>query len=219
MSVSGHWFLVTAGHCISTIEEIQESGYEIENCQLVDSMRTGTVDQMPLPFVYDKSRTFRLSEDLALDFGVIYLSNYYRALLEMNGIKPLSETVWKKQPESVDFYKLLGVPSQLTKEVDSQVVFSTTLHPVERLSEKPEGFRHTDIPQFYGKVYLDDEVTSIEGMSGGPIFAFRRDSDGLRYWLVAIQSRWLPESQSIAACPTDILGGALSNLLSRLEGE
>ena len=39
------------------------------------------------------------------------------------------------------------------------------------------------------------------------MFAFHEEPKGqLRYWLVALQSRWLPQSHFIAACPMTLLG-------------
>jgi len=66
------------------------------------------------------------------------------------------------------------------------------------------------VPLFYGRVWLDDELQSIKGMSGGPIFAFQKDGNGLqRYWLIALQSRWLNQSHYIAACQVAALGEAI----------
>ena len=63
------------------------------------------------------------------------------------------------------------------------------------------------MPLFYGKVFLGKALSNIEGMSGGPIFGFyQNDKDELRYWLLALQSRWLPKSHNTMACPTKLLG-------------
>jgi hypothetical protein len=44
---------------------------------------------------------------------------------------------------------------------------------------------------------LDD----IDGMSGGPILAFKPDAEGRqRYWVVAVPSGWHRPTWTIAAC-------------------
>ena len=48
-------------------------------------------------------------------------------------------------------------------------------------------------------------LNSIVGMSGGPIFGFRRYPNGeQRYWVVALQSWWDPETRTIYGCPVPI---------------
>ena len=214
LSIGEHWFLVTAGHCIGEVDRYIESGCQIAACYLVDSMGLGATHLDPIPFVYAKSYPTRLSDNKNFDYGVMVLSAYYRQLLEKNKIQPLNEDVWKRQPPSVDFYFLLGVPGELVKTESSHIEIVPTLHKIQSVDEKPQGFSETDVPLFYGRIGLGQGMTSIKGMSGGPIFGFHMDAQGqLRYWLIALQSRWLPNSHYIAACPTKVLGEVLEAVL------
>lgn len=208
LSVSSQWFLITAGHCIHDIDRlINKSGYQITKCYLIDSMSLGAKHPEPVPFDYKNSNPVCLSEDREFDYGVMVLSSYYRKLLETNNVLALNEEVWKKQPTKVDFYMLLGVPLELTKVNLNDFQITPTLHKVEALSKRPDNFPETNVPLFYGKVFLGKALSNIEGMSGGPIFGFyQNDKDELRYWLLALQSRWLPKSHNIMACPTKLLG-------------
>jgi hypothetical protein len=218
LSIGEHWFLVTAGHCIAEVDRYIESDCRIAACYLVDSMGLGARHLDPIPFVYARSYPTRLSEDKSFDYGVMVLSSYYRQLLENNKIVPLSEDVWKRQPPSVDFYFLLGVPGELVKVESNHVEIVPTLHKVQPVGERPQGFTETEVPLFYGRIGLGQGMTSIKGMSGGPIFAFFIGTQGqLRYWLIALQSRWLPDSHYIAACPTKILGEVLEAVLHECE--
>jgi hypothetical protein len=211
LSIAEQWFLITAGHCVVEVERATtECGYRIAECCLIDSIGLDARYRDPIPFAYEDSYPIPLSEDKAFDYGVIVLSSYYRQLLEKNNVQPLSEEVWKHQPTCVDFYYLLGVPGELVTVDPGQVEITTTMYRVECLDERPPGFSETDVPVFYGRIELGQGVSSIKGMSGGPIFAFYQDNQGqLRYWLVALQSRWLPHSHYIAACPTKVLGDTL----------
>ena len=142
------------------------------------------------------------------------LSAHFRSLLEANNIQPLNEEVWKKQPAKIDFYVLLGVPNQLTNLEIDKIEFTTTLHRIDALDNKPEGFPDTDFPLFYGNIVLGDSMTDIEGMSGGPILGFyRNERNELKYWLIALQSTWLKQSKIIKACPTRLLGTYLETLI------
>lgn len=217
LSVLDNWFLITAGHCIREVEAMtNEYGYELTRCQLIDSLGLGVKDFIPIPFAYKNSLPICLSDDFAFDYGVMTLSPYYKELLKANNMQALTEEVWKFQPSKIDFYMLLGIPAELVK-VDSETIeIFSTLHTVEPVDEKPEGFTHVDAPLFYGRIALDEEMTSIKGMSGGPIFAFHHNEKGeLRYWLIALQSRWLKDSQYIAACPTKLLGDFLEEELMK----
>jgi hypothetical protein len=217
LSIKSQWFLITAGHCISKIEKLtNKHGYKIENCYLIDSLGLNSRYRNPIPFDYITSKPLCLSENGDFDYGVILLSSYYQELLEANHIQPLNEEVWKKQPAKIDFYTLMGVPHQLTKVALNNIEITTTLHKIELLDKKPDEFPDTDAPLFYGRITLDDSVTNIEGMSGGPIFGFfKNDKNELRYWLIALQSTWLKQSGFIKACPTHLLGRFLEETLKK----
>jgi len=214
LSVANQWFLITAGHCIHDIEErTTEHGYQITGCYMIDSLGVGAKHREPIPFVYRDSSPTYLSEDQDFDYGVMVLSPYYQQLLEKNNIQALNEEAWKKQPAKVDFYWLLGIPEELTRVNPENIEITPTLHKVEPLSERPDKFPATDVPLFYGRIGLGEGVTTIKGMSGGPIFAFHKNEKGqLKYWLTALQSRWLPESHIIAAYPTKLLGDFLEQI-------
>lgn len=217
LSVGEQWFLITAGHCIEQITElVTVRGYKITKCLLIDSLGLDARHYDPIPFDYGRSQPTHANDHDNFDYGIITLSLYYRQLLERNNIQPLNEEVWKLQPSKVDFYTLLGVPSELVKVVDANIEFAPTLFQVTQLTARPSGFSETDMPLFYGRVELGHRITSIQGMSGGPIFAFKQDSQGqLKYWLTALQSRWLPDSHYIAACPTKLLGDILETMHSK----
>jgi hypothetical protein len=221
LSVSDQWFLITAGHCIRDIEAlIQHYGYDSTRSWLIDSLGLGAMHAEPIPFVYEDSQPVQLSDRFDFDYGVMTLSPYYRQLLQANNVQPLDEEVWKKQPTEVDFYALLGIPGELVKVSSASIELTPTLHTVEPIDQRPKGFSEVDAPLFYGRIALGEGITTIKGMSGGPVFAFRASEEGeLRYWLIALQSRWLPQSRFIAACPTKLLGHFIEEVLARIEQE
>ena len=78
----------------------------------------------------------------------------------------------------------------------------------------PEGMETSELPWFIGQLPSKAAEFNIKGMSGGPIFGYSLGSDGgLRYWIVALQSRRsIPRPEIVLACASDgrIVGAALS---------
>lgn len=75
------------------------------------------------------------------------------------------------------------------------------IQEVIKCVERPAIFKETCAPMFYGKVTMIQGLTDIDGMSGGPIFSFKRNESGeLKYWLCAVQSSWIKKEALIEAC-------------------
>jgi len=53
------------------------------------------------------------------------------------------------------------------------------------------------------------------GMSGGPIFGFRHGPP-MTYWVVAIQSSWLPSEGIVFGCPLPIMAELLTTWIDDL---
>jgi len=214
LSVGEQWYLVTAGHCIKIIEEETDiHGFEISRCSLIDCLGQGAKNIHPIPFVYSEASPICLSDEFDFDYGFLNISPYYKQLLISNNVQPLNEEVWKKQPNVVDSYVLVGIPAELVIVNPDNLELYPTLFPIEQLKEKPEGFTKTDIPLFYGRITLGEDIKSKKGVSGGPIFGFYTNEKGeMRYWLIALQSRWLPNSRFISAYPTYLLGYIIDNI-------
>ena len=207
LSIDDRWFLITAGHCIQEIEELKSKGVKIVSCSLIDNMGEDARFEHKIPFAYENASPEYLSDDLDYDYGVIRLSHYYRQLLESNNIEPLTEEVWDKQPSEFHFYKLIGVPYELLEITPKFIHVTTTLIDVELINAELREKLKISSHQFAGKVLLGKGIKNIEGISGGPIFGFLENPPGqLKYWLVALQSRWFSDSKIIIGCPTKLLG-------------
>ena len=102
----------------------------------------------------------------------------------------------------------------------------TPLLPIERVDDPPESFRY-EPDRFFARVPVlaspnqdQGTIEDIDGMSGGPVFAVQfTDAETLRYWVVAIQSKWLPDSRIIAACPIQPLADAISESIASHSAE
>lgn len=202
VSIQGDWFLVTAGHCLQEVEEQRSRGYRIERCHLVDngSYESRFAESIPFDFIGASPR--HLGDDF-FDYGVLAIADNTKSLLESNGIVAMSEDVWDKQPASPDRFLLLGVPASTVTATKDHAHFSAALLSVEEISPRPECFEPNNAPTFYGRIPSDEQLSDIAGMSGGPVFSLKRDTSGeTKYWLHAVQSRWVKGPRLIAACRT-----------------
>jgi hypothetical protein len=211
ISVRDRWFLITAGHVIEEIEEAQKLGYMFSDWYLDDTGAAGAKSSIVIPFDYDNAPKFWFHDGSGADYALISLHPHYRRLLESNNIVALSEQAWRTgMPNDFDVYWMLGVPNEFVEATpgNSQIQKSDVIIAIDRLDEPPDEMC-TELPRLYGKIpdELGDEeqaLTSIKGMSGGPIFGFKLSNGQLRYWIVALQSGWLQRGRIIAGCPIEI---------------
>lgn len=217
----GLYSILTAGHVLKYIErEFLKSGkYAVHGCCLLDSFGHEAISRHPIPFVYeDAARFFIDDESDGLDFGLVSLSDYYLALIDKNGVVAIREENWRNQGKArIDWYAMMGLPSCNTK-VSNQSIggrsftdygVSPTILRINRLDKAPEDSRQTSYERFVGQI--DDQVPigDIDGMSGGPIVGFGKSDGRDAYWVVAIQSGWLPMRRVTFGCPVPTIGALL----------
>jgi len=228
MSVRACWFWVTAGHVIDEVDKLLAKGRRITQCGLLDSWGEGAQYQNTLPVEYEELRKGRIGAEHDFDCAIYPLSLLYRQALERNNVQALNEDSWSAAPgpESVDCYYLLGIPCLLTSVRKNepgggprvQVWPECTFHYVEPLVEHPAHFSGEPAPRIYGRIHVEKPqlLPHIKGMSGGPLFAMKRDPEGrVRYWLAGIQSSWHKPTRTIAACPVKPLADALARVIEQ----
>lgn len=218
-SVEGQWLLLTAGHCLEDVARIRENGYELKSCALIDSMGIRATNHLPVPFDYDNSTPLRLNEkDPNYDYGLMYVSDHYRRLLEANKVIPLNEQAWQDHPDHIDKIVLLGLPAERWRQMGESLELSPAVLSVEPLGldvleDLPADFRSTSAPTFYGRVALPEGLDSIKGMSGGPIFTMCTCGQTHKYWLHSIQSKWIASERAIASVLVGPLGEFLREVI------
>jgi hypothetical protein len=216
LSVNDQWLLITAGHNIRYLKGIRAAGWIIEQCKLIDCMGTGAIDKTHLqPFDYDGSDPTALSDDPCYDYGILFIRDNTRALLEANGVVALTELSWEQVPEAAEIqeYKVLGIPAQFSAPTPDRAFFHSTLHRVEVLYERPEGFEETNAPMFYGRIKLGEVMTEAKGLSGAPIFAIATVDGRIRYWLHAMQVSWVRSDRTISGMLIKPLGNFLREIM------
>jgi hypothetical protein len=195
-------FWVTAGHCLKYLDDnIRNGVLKIFDVGFADYFGDEAKDQHKYPFSYEPGCGFYIdSQEDGLDFAIIPLDLLTIQNFAANGVKDVSRANWLQQPAlTFERYMILGLPAYLI--------------PKDRPAVQPvlvgiEPLKPSDIPDplpdewFVGKIDDECPIVSIEGMSGGPIYGFRRDDKGRwLYHIVALQSRWREGSRVIFGCP------------------
>jgi hypothetical protein len=226
ISFNGLWCLATAGHILENLEQhLREGNILVVRYALLDDFGPKVISHDPIPFDYSRAPKYYIdNEETGLDFALIGLGPYYQGLLQANGIVAISHENWEKQYE-VDFGKhmMIGLPQKAIEtsswRSQGKIRFEAFVRPmtidIEKLNELPEGTRETRYPRFIGKINGDLPIDDIDGMSGGPILGFSKEAD--KYWIVAIQSRWLSESKIIFGCPILIIADFVEKMVAETE--
>jgi hypothetical protein len=229
MSFRDQWYLATAGHVLVQFEQLrQDPRRQIRGEVLLDAWSLNSISRDPIPFDLSGAPKGWIDDDqLGLDFGLIALRPLYRQALEVNGIVPIREENWKNlHRENFEFFALLGIPAENVVSQVQATANSTRVHswvtpelvPVTWETDPPDMLTRNECPRFIGRLPNALPFISAVGMSGGPIFAFSRGTDGqFRYWVVAIQSTWLESRGLICGCLVPYAGTFIEQELERLD--
>lgn len=207
---------LTAGHVVAEINEMYERpDIQVVSCSFIDMFGYEAKHREPIPFVWAKAYKTYVDED-GLDFGLVALDPYYVKLLAANGVKAMDERNWSV-PDDLDVHFILGFPKEYADtalDIDDTFGVTPVLQRVEKLHAPPEEaeFQPVSNPLFFGRI-LGEALTSVKGMSGGPIIGMR-SGDPSVYWLVALQRS--QKGRIITGCPIPVAGAILSESLERV---
>lgn len=149
-SVKSRWLMVTAGHCVTEIEQIRGLGGELKECLLFDSMGEGaTFHEPPLPLPYDAALPMHIGARDEFDYGVIFPSGNTCRLLAANRIRPFDEEAWDAELGEVEDYFIVGFPAELNQLQGNRVNLNASMLRLSRYQERPEDFPETDTDVFF----------------------------------------------------------------------
>ncbi|MBO6724295.1 MAG: hypothetical protein JJ911_01360 [Rhizobiaceae bacterium] len=208
MDVEGQCFWLSAGHIVEEIAELLDSPGTTVTALIADIFSPGGSTHA-IPFVLNRNElAFIHDTELKLDFGLIPIRDNYLRMLRSNGTEVLTKKNWQSQ-HTIEFhsYSLLGIPAQLAGATDSGGFrLGLTLVPITNVELVDAEGEAAGYHRLRGRISADmGSLESIKGMSGGPLLGFNH-SDPPRYWVVGIQSTWLPQSKTIFACPLPLIG-------------
>lgn len=202
-------WLVTAGHVFNITEKLKRSNpnFKTSEHMVWDVWSPKATVAKPIPFDFFDQDVARFSIDEAeegIDLALIPLSAHPgRLLAQTIAIFPRND--WLDSDEhDYDAYFIVGTPScvaeeEVTRHESGGSITNyhrPSLVALERIDQSEvQKRRH---PQFVARIHDEYFIGSIEGMSGGPILGFRQNEHGvLRYWPVAIQSRWIERKRIV----------------------
>lgn len=209
-------FLLTAGHILEDLDRARKSAeLKITSAVLADTFGLGRMSDIPIPFDLTNAHLFYIfDEEEGLDFGVIALSPYYVRLLAKNGAVAIEEKDWLYQADvRFDGYVMLGLPDEFSSKTVSSTghgMVTPTMFGLRRLDAPPNGAPVTTHPRFVGQINERAPIKSVVGMSGGPIFGFCF-GEQTRYWVVALQSTWIPKTRIVYGCSLPVLATLMTN--------
>jgi hypothetical protein len=206
-AVGDKWFMITAGHCIDEYLKLAKSPRAVITGRvLVDYFGTGAPHRDPIPYnLEDEQYSYVDSEEQGLDFAVIQVSALLRKQLEANENLPLTPASWARADQFPfkSFY-VFGFPAEGTDpfEIGGRPggMMRAELMPVRKLADDAS---HR-FPRFKAEITDRGGLKSVKGFSGGPIFGVIYGENEIRFYVVAIQSRW-DEVKIVFGCPIFVI--------------
>ena len=207
-----HW--ITAGHCIDELEQIRSGDVDVEVARVrwCDNHETGAASTIPTSL---DQMVWKFGE-AGWDFGVVWIMPREAELLEANpSLRPFVDSECGWGGAVVEALIIFGFPREWVRIATAEEArgvrsmegdFSLAGIPVK--GEVPPDQRGEEpfwgFPECYYFKLADQDpeqpLSSIKGMSGGPLVAVEQLSDGTRSLrLVAIQSCWLASQRVVRA--------------------
>ena len=206
VEVNGQLLIATAGHFVKKlVRGVNDGVFKIASMQFLDCLGQSPRDQGGYVVNYDALFcSHGYSERLGIDVGFILLPDLYQQGIRANGIKALvPENFMGPFATDFDKYMLAGIPFQSLEPCGSSLSYEMVVATVIP-TDDPPSILERDFNRFYAKLASMGHLNDIEGMSGGPIFAFKRLPSGeANYALVGLQNSWVKTERCIAACPGD----------------
>lgn len=212
IEIYGQMFWVTAGHCLKEEldENIDKGVLRVTGGGFMDYFGQDAQHFHRVPFTYEPhSAIYADDPESGLDFALLKLDELQERSFAANGLAPITRENWVHQPDlTFDFYRMLGIPKQcvfrgktLGDVTVQQAMVAVNRMAIDEVCEPPFGVKVPSDAWFVGRIDPGAEISDIRGMSGGPIYGFRRNEAGrLTYHAVALQSRWWRESRTIFGC-------------------
>lgn len=210
--IQGEWVYVTAGHILRRLKTAMDAGAKFGTWRLGDDTAGGQFQGIAIPFHFDPDEWMVIEdEDLGIDYAAVVLRTLYRAALDAGGARPLPYEAWGSNLSEHNFWALMGVPSESVKYDGQSIIAAKTVTLVLEPTDSPAGPSEKDEYRFYGKLVGDSlkAVGSVDGMSGGPIFALRAIEGVWHYSVIGVQSGWFPGDRILIACPFDAFAAVI----------
>ena len=225
VELSGHWFLLTAGHWLkheeTGLERQLAAGYRIDKIALADAFAGHSGS--PLPFSFGFADWLAIYEDAdGFDFAALRIHPFHRRGLESAGVSAIElQAMGPAEFQDDSQLALVGVPFESFKNAGADTAMKLVLVPLT-------AYVGDALPTKGGSILAQmpvnpadptHRVDDVVGMSGGPIFRIAtKAGTQKKYWLVGIQSGWYANSRVVRFCPVDAFVAALDELVEERAG-
>jgi hypothetical protein len=216
LDLEGMIFWVTAGHCLKDDLDanISSGKIRITGGSFMDGFGYQATHFQPIPYRYEIGNGWYVeSAEHGFDFAIILLDDLIVKAFAANKVIAISRENWVHQPRlNFDFYRILGIPKDQVF-VDTKANGNVTMNArpvmiainkisIDEVGEPPANSgAPPSADWFIGRIDPECGISDIAGMSGGPIFGFRKVENELpTYHVVALQSRWWDKSRTIFGC-------------------
>ena len=201
LEVEGRALVITAGHVIDILLKRKEQNAKFA---VLDHSERGK-DKREVPIVLDENnmQSIRVNN---FDYGMIALPELTWRCMLANGKVAVPNNSWKNSPKNMnDFEKIyiFGVPTEgvTPKSHNGKITnidYQFMMYGAQPIARPPSTIDHPEGGFFYCKLEHQSE-RDIDGMSGGPAFGVVRESDEkISFWLLGIQSGWVPHRREIS---------------------
>ncbi len=226
---------MTAGHVLSELDRLRETGVDIIKAEWLDLQDDGSGHGIPVDI---RDLCYLQLDHQGVDFGFVFLRPHYEALfMSLAGKAFLDQGgYYRRENAKPEGFHLIGFPSErceVTERIAGELAersLSAPLYclPLERIPDRrgdvPTTFWGCDGCFYFRMMPFDMELTpppnEIKGMSGGPIVSTERTPQGsLKYYLFGIQSSWLPRRRIIRATDMRIVGDIIDEFFMRMREE
>lgn len=224
LELHGRVFWVTAGHCLKDglDDLIVRGAIRITGGGFMDYLGVGAQHFHLIPHRYEIGDAAYVElPGHGVDFGILMLDELQIKDLAANNTMPIGRENWIHQPQlTFDIYRMLGIPANRVfrhrlSESSSRLAVQPAMVAIDRITideagSPPPGSETPTDAWFIGRIDPLAKIDDIKGMSGGPIYGFRKHADGrLTYHVVAVQSRWWPHSRTIFGCSLPMIAEAI----------
>ncbi|HVX13080.1 MAG TPA: hypothetical protein VHC22_17990 [Pirellulales bacterium] len=218
LRVHNLFFWATAGHCINDFEDLLRHPHvRIQGISLADCFGEDAVFRESIPFPYAIGDAFRIhDEGEYLDFALVRLSGNLCEQLAVNGVTCVSRGNWSKPDDRRFFHHIvLGFPESSVDDQRRRGFMQPVGVAIDALD--PDELPDEDCGKwFVGKVRSDD-IETIKGMSGGPIFGFwKDDANRTHFSIFALQSWWDKKTRIIRGCTLNMFAEVLHRHMEEL---
>lgn len=219
VDVSGEWFYVTAGHILRDIRTAISSGSSFDVWRLDDQTAGNRFNGMAVPYEFDVEEWLVLRDEITgLDYAGVHLSNFYRRQLEAGEVTAIARNAWSDHATKHDYWVLVGIPSETVAYDGKTIITARVVVSPLTPAEEPVFAGEKAQNQFYAKPADGSEYffSDPDGMSGGPVFALKKQREQWVYGVIGVQSAWYPTSKTLAVCPFSSFGFALEEVVAEV---